>query len=163
MGLPINATPPADVSTALSLLSPPSSSRVSLSTALECLPDDIAVREVGDFLRARMEERLARRNHQKILRGLRHAEHLQVHEDRIALESRRLRVTELMVCVCCHQRFRPQGAVVRRADDGATMHLSCHQKSTREEVKAARKGKRKEDGEDSHPTTNDSRGGSQQL
>ena len=79
LGLPTNACLPAgNKEAALSLLEPAASSRVDLATALECLPDDIPVQRVETYLRAKMEEGIARRNHQRVLRALMHAEHLQV-------------------------------------------------------------------------------------
>ncbi len=77
LNLPTNSAPPGNIDHALELLSSPSC-KVDLGTALSCLPDDVAVEKIEPFLRKRMEERLSRRNHERLVRGLMHAEHLQV-------------------------------------------------------------------------------------
>ncbi len=78
LNLPINTRPPEGAREQALRLLEGAGSRVDLATALECLPDDLPVSAVARFLGSKMEERVSRRNHERVLRGLLHAEHLQV-------------------------------------------------------------------------------------
>ncbi len=123
VNLPTNVRPPCDLDTALDVLNE-FGSKIDLLTVLKCLPDSVMLNKICDYLNARLEERTASRNHWQVLRSLKHAEHLQVQEERIVVESQRVKISEYDVCYVCHRRFKNQGAFVRMPDK-EVVHLSC--------------------------------------
>jgi hypothetical protein len=113
----------ADIKTALKLLEE-HRTKIDLKVVLTSTPSCVPLSQLAPYLETTLGERVSKRHQMQLLRGLMHAEHLQVQEERIALESQKVVIDETDVCPVCHKRFRSQSAIVR-FPNGRVVHYSC--------------------------------------
>ena len=71
---------------------------------------------------------VSKKHQMQLLRGLMHAEHLQVQEERIEMESQKVIVDDRDVCPVCFKRFRGQTAIVR-FPNGRVVHYFCQERA----------------------------------
>ena len=102
--------------------------KVDVNQVLKHLPDTVPLHKISKFLTIKLEEKVSKRNHTKILRNLLHAEHLQVQEQRIHAESKKIDIGEFDICKVCHKRFTSTGAFVR-LPSGEVVHFKCQEKA----------------------------------
>ncbi|KAK9500068.1 hypothetical protein O3M35_001406 [Rhynocoris fuscipes] len=117
---------PADIETALTLLEA-HPSRVPVLEALSHIPDNVPLSRLKHFLAAGLRDIVRRRRNCQLLRGLLYAQRLQVKKQKMEHESKKLVITELMVCPVCKKRFGNQSAFVRYPN-GSIVHYSCQDK-----------------------------------
>lgn len=102
--------------------------QVDLHIVLTATPSNVPLSELTPYLEATLGDRVSKRHQMQLLRGLMHAEHLQVQEERVALESQKVVVEESDVCPVCCKRFRAQSAIVR-FPNGRIVHYSCQERA----------------------------------
>ncbi|KAF4521839.1 hypothetical protein B566_EDAN003713 [Ephemera danica] len=112
-----------DVEKALSILEK-NASKIKPIEALKVLPDSVPLLRIRKFLHTSLQGMLAERREAQMLKGLLYAEHLQVQEQRIALQSQSLLLTELKPCPVCKKKFSNQSAFARYPN-GDIVHYSC--------------------------------------
>ncbi|XP_073983190.1 vacuolar protein sorting 39 [Rhodnius prolixus] len=117
---------PVDVETALTLLEA-HPSRVHVLEALTHIPDNVPLSRLRHFLAAGLRDIVRRRRNCQLLRGLLFAQRLQVKKQKMEHESKKIVITELMVCPVCKKRFGNQSAFVRYPN-GNIVHYSCQDK-----------------------------------
>ncbi|XP_031566770.1 vam6/Vps39-like protein [Actinia tenebrosa] len=79
--------------------------KISTAKALELLPSNIEVREVYEFLMDVLKGKEIKRKRSQVLRSLLYAEHLQIQEQRMFYQARKIIITEERVCRECHKRI----------------------------------------------------------
>lgn len=103
----IQKTAQPDLETALELLEQ-YAPKISPIKALEVLPDTVPIGRIRHFLEASLQNQLNERRRTQVLKGLLHAEHLQVQEMRMHYESQSVLMTEFNICPVCKKRFGNQ-------------------------------------------------------
>lgn len=103
----VQRTPQPDLETALELLEQYASKIVSIKV-LDVLPDSVPIGRIRHFLEASLQNQLNERRRTQVLKGLLHAEHLQVQEQRMHYESQSVLITEFNICPVCKKRFGNQ-------------------------------------------------------
>ncbi|XP_011301039.1 vam6/Vps39-like protein [Fopius arisanus] len=124
----IQKTAQPDLETALELLEQ-YAPKVSPIKALEVLPDTVPIGRIRHFLEASLQNQLNERRRTQILKGLLHAEHLQVQEQRMHYESQSVLMTEFNICSVCKKRFGNQSAFARYSN-GEIVHYSCQERKS---------------------------------
>ena len=99
-----------DSKTALQILQD-HGSKIDLKTVLKSTPSNVALSDLVGYLETCLDSRVTQRHQMQLLRGLMHAEHLQVQEERIKLESEKIVLDEMDVCPVCHRRFVSNGII----------------------------------------------------
>jgi hypothetical protein len=102
--------------------------KIDLKVVLTSTPSSVLLSEITPYLETHLGQRVSKRHQMQLLRGLMHAEHLRVQEERIALESQKVVIEETDVCPVCHKRFRSQSAIVR-FPNGHVVHYSCQERA----------------------------------
>ncbi|KAL7299998.1 hypothetical protein TKK_0007311 [Trichogramma kaykai] len=115
-----------DLETALELLEE-HASKIDPIKALAVLPDSVPIGRIKHFLEASLHKKITDRRRLQILKGLLYAEHLQVQEQRMRVESQSVLMTEFNVCPVCKKRFGNQSAFARYPN-GDIVHFSCQRK-----------------------------------
>ncbi|XP_034941831.1 vam6/Vps39-like protein [Chelonus insularis] len=115
-----------DLETALELLEQ-YASKINPLKALEVLPDNVPIGRIRYFLEASLQNQLNERRKMQVLKGLLHAEHLQVQEQRMYHESQSVLMTEFNICSVCKKRFGNQSAFARHPN-GEIVHYSCQER-----------------------------------
>ncbi|XP_015109474.1 vam6/Vps39-like protein [Diachasma alloeum] len=124
----IQKTAQPDLETALELLEQ-YAPKISPIKALEVLPDTVPIGRIRHFLEASLQNQLNERRKTQVLKGLLHAEHLQVQEQRMHYESQSVLMTEFNICPVCKKRFGNQSAFARYPN-GEIVHYSCQERKT---------------------------------
>ena len=101
---------------------------IDVTTVIEATPSYVPLEKLAPYLECALEKRVASRHHTQLMRGLMHAEHLQIQEERIRTEAEKVVVREADVCQICNRRFRSQVAVVRLRN-GEVIHYNCKDKA----------------------------------
>uniref|UniRef100_A0A1B6EG03 Vacuolar sorting protein 39/Transforming growth factor beta receptor-associated domain-containing protein n=2 Tax=Clastoptera arizonana TaxID=38151 RepID=A0A1B6EG03_9HEMI len=126
----VGITPPIppqpDIETALDLLEG-NADRIPPLDALKEIPNSVPVIRIKHFLTTSLQKQLNHRRTTQVLKGLLYAEHLQVQEARMQLESKNVIISEIDVCPICKKRFGNQSAFVRNPN-GDIVHYSCHER-----------------------------------
>ncbi|KOC60066.1 Vam6/Vps39-like protein [Habropoda laboriosa] len=112
-----------DLEMALELLEK-HASKINPLKALEVLPDTVPIGRIKHFLEVGLQKNLNARRRIQVLKGLLHAEQLQVKEQRMHYESQSALMTELNTCSVCKKRFGNQSAFARYPN-GDLVHYSC--------------------------------------
>merc|ERR1712226_507581 len=97
--------------------------RVDLAPVLTSLPASTNLHRRAGILTCSLESRVSARHSTSLLRALHHSQHLQLQEDRVAVESVRVDMGENSVCAQCGKRFTTLKAFARRPD-GRLLHYS---------------------------------------
>ena len=113
----------ADTKTALTLLQD-HGSKIDLKIVLSATPSNVSLSDLIGYLDKTIGSRVTNRHQMQLLRGLMHAEHLQVQEERIRVESEKIVLEEMDVCPVCHRRFVSSGMIVR-FPNGHIVHGGC--------------------------------------
>ncbi|CAB3386269.1 Hypothetical predicted protein [Cloeon dipterum] len=125
--LGLNTTPAKpDVEKALLILDQ-HSNEIPVTGALSVLPDSVPLKRVEKFLHNSLQQMLSERRKSQMLKGLLYAEHLQVQQKRIALQSQSLLLSETKLCPVCKKRFSNQSAFAKYPN-GDIVHYSCQDK-----------------------------------
>ena len=104
--------------------------KIDVMTVLETTPPKVQLEHLARYLESALEKRVAQRHHSQLLRGLMHAEHLQVQDERIKLESNKVVLTEELICPICHKKFRSAAeAAFVRLPNGHVIHYACKEKA----------------------------------
>ena len=103
-------------------------SKIDLKIVLKCTPSNVALSDLIGYLDNALGSRVTHRHQMQLLRGLMHAEHLQVQEERIRSESVKISLEEVDVCPVCHRRFVSNGMIVR-FPNGQVVHASCRERA----------------------------------
>ncbi|KAK0163473.1 hypothetical protein PV327_007148 [Microctonus hyperodae] len=122
----VQRTPQPDLETALELLEQYASKIMSIKV-LDVLPDNVPIGRIRHFLEASLQNQLNERRRTQVLKGLLHAEHLQVQEQRMHYESQSVLITEFNICPVCKKRFGNQSAFARHPN-GEIVHYSCQER-----------------------------------
>ncbi|CAO1435563.1 unnamed protein product [Diamesa tonsa] len=99
--------------------------RINPYNALAILPDKIPIIRLKTFLEVALHYQLEQKRKTQMLKGLHYSENLQIHEQKMHLESRKVLVTELSICSVCNRKFSNQSAFVRLPNGGDIIHISC--------------------------------------
>ena len=113
----------ADTKTALTVLQD-HGSKIDLKTVLSATPSAVSLSDLIEYLDKTIGSRVTNRHQMQLLRGLMHAEHLQVQEERIRVESQKIVLEEIDVCPVCSRRFVTGGMIVR-FPNGQIVHAMC--------------------------------------
>ena len=97
---------------------------------LETTPANVRLECFAPYLESALEKRIAKRHQSQLLRGLIHAEHIQVREERIKYESIKVVLTDEVLCELCRKKFRSaaESAFVR-LPSGQVVHYACKEKA----------------------------------
>ena len=101
---------------------------IELEVVLSCTPSSVPLAAMTPYLESTLGSRVSKRHQMQLLRGLMHAEHLQVQEERIEMESQKVVVKDTDVCRVCGKRFRAQSALVR-FPNGQIVHYFCQERA----------------------------------
>lgn len=101
--------------------------KISAQKVIEIMPDDISLARLSTFLETALHHQLEQRRKTQILKGLLHADHLLIHEERIRSESKCVVITDSSLCHICKRKFNNASAFVRYPT-GDVVHFSCQQK-----------------------------------
>ena len=93
-----------DLETALELLQE-HATKIDPLKILEVLPDSLPISRISHFLKASLHKIISNRRKLQVLKGMLYAEHLQLQEQRISLESQSVLMTEFNICPVCKKRF----------------------------------------------------------
>lgn len=99
-------------------------SQIDPLKTLEVLPNNILLKELRTFLEHTLQEKIATKRSQQVLRGLLYAEQLQVHEHRINYQSQKIIITDLNNCAECNKRIGV--SAFAQYPSGNIVHLYCH-------------------------------------
>lgn len=116
-----------DMSVALKLLEQ-HAAKVDLNVVLTHTPSNVPLSLLTPYLETTLGAKVSQRHQMQLLRGLMHAEHLQVQEQRIDLESQKVAIDETDVCPVCSKRFRGQTAIVRFPNN-RVVHYGCQERA----------------------------------
>lgn len=103
----IQKTAQPDLETALDLLEK-YAPKILPMKALDVLPDSVPIGRIRHFLEASLQNQLNEKRKTQVLKGLLHAEQLQVQEQRMHYESQSVLMTEFNICPVCKKRFGNQ-------------------------------------------------------
>ncbi|XP_065845324.1 vam6/Vps39-like protein [Oscarella lobularis] len=98
--------------------------------ALAVLPKETELKKVRSFLEKVIEQQAMQWRHGQVLKSLRHAELLQVHQQRMQIESSRVLVTDEHLCSSCRKRL--QTSAFARHPDGTIEHYWCYEKKLKD-------------------------------
>jgi len=121
-----NGVRPPDLEAAVGVLEK-HGNQVDLAPVLASLPVEAPLHRLKHFLTAAIQAQVSSRHSTMVLRGLLHAEHLQVQEERIDAESVKISLDEFHICPACSKRFTNLSAFARHPG-GAIVHYSCKDK-----------------------------------
>lgn len=124
-----NQNPPCDVDAALEIVAQ-HGTKMDPAAVIKALPATTPLSRVARFIRQGLEKKVAQRHETAIVKSLMHAEHLQLQQERIAVESVKFRLDETDLCPVCHKRFTKTG-VFARLPSGAVVHYACQGKIQR--------------------------------
>ena len=105
--------------------------KVDFMTALKNLPDSVPIRHISGYLTSNLGKGISERNRGHVERGLAHAEHVMLQDERLSLEAQSVEVgpgCKVESCEVCQKRFKNQSAVVRVPGRGSVVHFSCQDK-----------------------------------
>lgn len=111
-----------DLDAAISILEQ-HGSEMDLVSVLTSLPVNARLSKLAKFLTAAIQAQVSERHETGLVRGLLHAEHLRVQEERIGLQSSKILLSDF-TCAVCSKRFSALTAFVRHPN-GALSHYSC--------------------------------------
>ena len=121
--------PPCDVDSALKVVAE-HGPKMDPAAVIKALPAATPLSSVAKFVRQGLEKKVALRHETAIVKSLMHAEHLQLQQERIAVESVKFRLDETDLCPVCHKKFTKTG-VLARLPGGAIVHFACQEKVQR--------------------------------
>ncbi|BES93929.1 Vacuolar sorting protein 39 domain 1 [Nesidiocoris tenuis] len=101
--------------------------RIPIMEALDLLPNDVPLSKLKSFLLAGVKEAIKERRNSQLLKGLLNAQRLHLKKLKIEQESRKIVMTDVMVCPVCKKRFGNQSAFVHYPN-GDVVHYSCQDK-----------------------------------
>ena len=122
-------SPPCDVDSALKVVAE-HGPKMDPAAVIKALPAATPLSCVAKFVRQGLEKKVALRHETAIVKSLMHAEHLQLQQERIAVESVKFRLDETDLCPVCHKKFTKTG-VLARLPGGAIVHFACQEKVRR--------------------------------
>ena len=125
----VDRRPPCDVDAALKVVAE-HGPKMDPAAVIKALPAETPLASVAKFIRQGLEKKVAQRHETAIVKSLMHAEHLQLQQERIAVESVKFRLDETDLCPVCHKRFTKTG-VFARLPSGAVVHYACQEKIQR--------------------------------
>ena len=97
---------------------------------LETTPAKVRLEFLSSYLESALEKRVAKRHQSQLLKGLIHAEHIQVREERINYETIKVVLTDDVICELCHKKFRSAAEVAFvRLPSGQVVHYACKEKA----------------------------------
>ena len=100
--------------------------KIDVLAVLEATPSNVPLEQLAPYLELALEKRVAGRHHSQLLRGLMHAEHLQVQGERICCESAKVILSDESVCQICKKKFRSAAeAAFVRLPNGQIIHYAC--------------------------------------
>lgn len=102
--------------------------KIAIAKALELLPPSIEVREVYAFLLSVLEDKEKKRKHSQVLKGLLFAEHLQIQEQRMHYQARKILLTDERACRVCHKKIGNSAFVYYPT--GEILHYYCRKNMT---------------------------------
>lgn len=79
--------------------------KIAIAKALELLPSSTEVREVYAFLLSVLEDKEKKRKNCQVLKSLLFAEHLQIQDQRMHYQARKIVLTDERACRVCHKKI----------------------------------------------------------
>lgn len=97
--------------------------KISTAKALELLPSSTEVREVYTFLSSVLEDKEKKRKNCQVLKSLLFAEHLQVQQQRMCHQARKILLTDERACQVCHKKIG--NSAFAYYPSGEILHYYC--------------------------------------
>ncbi|CAG7719932.1 unnamed protein product [Allacma fusca] len=106
------------------------------SRALLCLPDDVEVKQIENFLKTSVQNHSAEKRKLLIMKGLAEAEYKKANADKAMCESERFAVPDTSICAVCGKRIANQRifSAFARFPDGSIVHYMCQQQAYSDEM-----------------------------
>lgn len=97
--------------------------KLDISQTLELLPITTPVNEITALLMNVFQDKMQQKRNSLVLKSLLHAEHLQVHEQRIYYQSKKCLMTDERACRVCHKRIGTSAFAMY--PNGVVVHYYC--------------------------------------